>query len=293
MKRNAGFSVVEFLVVLAIIIVLISLLLPVFVRGREAARRISCINNLKQMILATQGYYSMNNVLPSGSVDYGGPNPDVAGGDRMSWITSLLPYNEQRSLFDSINFDLGVLNAANHTVRVSSISMLLCPTSAAWRQSFQNWRTPSVRVVIPGVQDGLSTYAGCHHDVEAPIDVNNSGVFFRNSRIRFDDVTDGLSQTLFIGEVAEPSSLGWMSGSRATLRNTGHPINDEQVPSIQSKDVPLPPQFVGGFGSKHTGGAIFAFGDGSVRFLNESIDPAVLRLLGNRSDGEAIDDSSY
>jgi prepilin-type N-terminal cleavage/methylation domain-containing protein/prepilin-type processing-associated H-X9-DG protein len=288
MKRNSGFSLVEFLVVLAIIVMLVSLLLPVFIQSREAARRVGCINNLKQLILATQSYYASNNVLPSGSFDGGGPLPETDEGDRMSWITSLLPYNEQYTIFNMTNFSLGVLDPQNHSVRMATMSSLLCPSSYRGRWAHQYWPTP-----LPAGMDGMSSYAGCHHDVEAPIDLDNHGVFFRNSRIRHIDVTDGLSQTLFIGEVAEPSPLGWMSGSRATLRNTGHPINEELRRQLEKQEVAVPPRFVGGFASKHGDGADFAFGDGSVRFLKEAIDPGVLRLLGNRSDGEAIDDSSY
>src|SRR5690606_29760896 len=75
-----------------------------------------------------------------------------------------------------------------------------------------------------------SCYAAVHHDVEAPIDVDNHGVFFLNSRIRYEDIIDGSSQTLFLGEViAEQGGLGWMSGTRATLRNMGTPINWPQL----------------------------------------------------------------
>jgi prepilin-type N-terminal cleavage/methylation domain-containing protein/prepilin-type processing-associated H-X9-DG protein len=317
MKRNAGFTLVEYLVVLAIIVILMSLLLPIFVKGREAARRIQCVNNLKQLSLAIQSYQTINNVLPSGVVD-DEPASNVSQSDRMSWITSLLPYYEQRYLFDGIDFESSVSSPTNHTIRMTTLSTLICPSSERKRSLYQFvpmsplWRLPAQS----SGQNGTTSYAGVHHDVEASIDVDNHGVFFRNSRVRYVDVADGLSQTLFIGEVAAASPLGWLSGSRATLRNTGHPINrvaddafeDIELPEdflaggmradvverlIEAKAIDVPPSFVGGFGSRHEGGANFAFGDGSVRFLKESIDPAVFRLLGNRSDGEAIDDSSY
>lgn len=286
MTRRTGFSVVEFLVVLAIITLLLTLLLPAFMRGREAARRITCYNNHKQMILATHSYQASHGVLPSGCIDAGGPLVDVDEKDRMSWITSLLPYLEQNGVYNAIDFDHGVFDVQNHTARMTTMTTLLCPSSEIRLQ----YATPFswTPVTKPG-QEGQTSYAGCHHDVEAPIDVDNHGVFFRNSRIRPIDVTDGLSQTIYMGEVAYPSKLGWMSGSRSTMRNTGHPINQSDA----GADAEPPKGFVGGFGSRHAGGAIFAFGDGSARFIKESIDPAVYRLLGNRSDGEAIDDSSY
>ncbi len=282
MTRKAGFSVVEFLVVLAIIAILLSLLLPTFMRGREAARRINCYNSLKQLILATHSYQASHGVLPSGCVDPGGPLADVDEKNRMSWITSLLPYMEQTGVYNSIDFDHGPLDVQNQTARMTTIATLICPSSEIKLE-----RDPPYYWIAanqPG-QEGLTSYAGCHHDVEAPIGEYDHGVFYRNSRIRPIDVTDGLSQTITIGEVADPSKLGWTSGSRSTLRNTGRPINQTEAE--------LPGGVVGGFGGRHGGGAIFAFGDGSVRFIKESIDPAVYRLLGHRSDGEAIDDSSY
>ena len=164
---------------------------------------------------------------------------------------------------------------------------------------------------------GRTSYAACQNDVEAPIDVDNHGGFYLNSRVRVVDVADGLSQTIFVGEVAVPSPLGWLSGTRATLRNTGHPINGVDLSTLELTEPanpPLPedltardletriergslavsPRFVGGFSSAHPGkGANFAFGDGSVRFLKQTIDRSVYRRLGHRADGEPIDDDAY
>jgi hypothetical protein len=227
-------------------------------------------------------------VLPSGCIDAGGPLASVVQDDRMSWITSLLPYLEQNGIYNSIDFDHGPFDVRNQTARATTISTLLCPSSNRWL-----FRTtpPFWAGAAPPDRYGQSSYAGCHHDVEAPIDVDDHGVFFRNSRIRPIDVADGLSQTIYIGEVVSPSKLGWMSGSRSTLRNTGSPMNQPEAGEVAGGETSR--EVVGGFGSEHRGGAIFAFGDGSARFIVESIDPAVYRLLGNRSDGEAIDGSSY
>jgi prepilin-type N-terminal cleavage/methylation domain-containing protein/prepilin-type processing-associated H-X9-DG protein len=295
MKRRAGFSLVEFLVVLAIIVFLISLLLPALARSREAARRIVCVNNLKQIALALQTYYTANEVLPSGATDHRTADEEEqeVEGDRIGWIASLLPNAEQMGLYQSIDFGRGALDPVNYKVRTTTISMVLCPSSDRGRWA-HGWWNPSLSPTPPPaapVSDGISTYAGCHHDVEAPIGLDDRGVFYRNSRVRYEDVTDGLSQTLFIGEVADPSPLGWLSGSRATLRNTGHPINAQSGRASDAASVS--PGFVGGFGSSHGAGANVAMGDGSVRFLLDSIDASVLRLLGNRSDGEAIDESNY
>jgi prepilin-type processing-associated H-X9-DG protein len=165
-------------------------------------------------------------------------------------------------------------------------------------------------------KDFVSDYAAVHHDREAPIDITNNGVFFLNSRIRHEQVADGLSNTLFLGEkAADDNDLGWMSGTRATLRNTAwgpaappnlptFPRNADGLPvltpaseqELAPKGAPggtskpnAPRLYVGGFGGPHPGGAIYAFGDGSIRFLSESIDPPMYRRLGNRDDGQLLD----
>jgi prepilin-type processing-associated H-X9-DG protein len=153
----------------------------------------------------------------------------------------------------------------------------------------------------------MNSYAACHNDVEAPIDVNNKGVFFLNSHLRSEDITDGTSNTIYLGEkrLAE-SALGWASGTRDTLRNTGTNINktialaglfpeeDENPVATQPDDAGkgagsvANSTVVGGFGSNHAGGANFAFGDGSVRFLKNSTNTKVYQYLGNRADGELL-----
>lgn len=284
MRRSAGFTLIEFLVVVGIIAILLALLIPAVNRGREAARRISCMNNLKQLALATQSYHASHEVFPSGSVGAARPVASLGDGPWMSWTTSLLPYMEQQAVFHTINFDLGPVAIENQTALMVRIMTLNCPAAApeewGWVSSWGGG--------VPPWLAGTSTYVGVHHDIEAPIDVDNHGVLFLNSRVSAGDVSDGLSQTFFFGEVPFPSKLGWMSGSRSTLRNTGHPINRGESDAVEAS-----PEFVGGFGSNHPGGSIFAFGDGSVRYLKETTNSFVLRCLGNRADGEAFDDSEY
>ena len=148
---------------------------------------------------------------------------------------------------------------------------------------------------------GTASYAGCHHDVEAPIDVDNNGVLFLNSSVRNRDIRDGASNTIFVGEyLGFPDSLGWASGTRATLRNagsgisggpprpTGPPAPANAAPIAAGNDALL--LQVGGFGSQHAGGAHFAIGDGSVRFITQSINPTTFKNLANRADGELPDD---
>ncbi len=314
MKSRRAFTLIEFLVVLAIIAVILAFLLPALVGARSASRRTCCINNMKQLELALQSYLNNHNVLPSGSYDTAGPVLSEPGGYKVSWIVSILPYMEQSGLFRAFDPQYGADDPVNQTVRTSRINSLQCPDDgSAGRSWFGVWPPAPA----PGLEPGKSSYAACHHDVEAPIDDDNHGAFFLNSHIRVVDVSDGLSQTIFIGEMPWGSSLGWVSGTRATLRNTGHPINGltpgsvplvgggsmpltesltlrELEQRIDANDPQVAPTFVGGFGSTHPGkGANFGFGDGSVRFLRQTIDPAVYQRLGHRCDREAIDDDTF
>ncbi|WP_169974838.1 DUF1559 domain-containing protein [Tautonia rosea] len=304
-QRHA-FTLIELLVVIAIIGVLIALLLPAVQSAREAARRVQCTNNLMQIILASQNYASSHEVFPPGVLDDpgSGPIPNLPIGKHYGWATQILPFIEERNAFAKLNFETGLYAPANDTIRAIEKRIFLCPSDG--------------RIGSGGPSPlGQSSYAGCHHDVEAPIDETNHGAFFLNSAISHQGIPDGLSNTIFFGEFRGTGvpTLGWASGTRATLRNTGTPPNwsarfpvgmnpdgldDEGLDPIEEPaelDLPenIPPAafLVGGFGSNHPGGANFAFGDGSVRFVKDTIDRSVFRYLGHRADGEVISDNSY
>lgn len=259
---------------MVIIVVLISLMLPAIVAGRSAAKRSQCLNNLKQIGLGIYNYESAHRVLPPGVVNETGPIENTPDGLHQSWIIQLLPFMEQSALSLSIDPNASVYETGNRGVAATRLSALICPVD-------------SRAATLGGI--GVSNYAGCHHDVEAPIDIDNHGVFFLNSRVRMADILDGTSTTIFVGEkIIEPGDLGWMSGTRATLRNTGTALNAKTPASALISNV-----YVGGFGSRHPGGANFCFGDGSVRFLSEKINPSVFRDLGNRDDGEPVADRPF
>ena len=253
--RRSAFTLVELLVVIAIIGVLVALLLPAVQAVREAARRTRCASNLSQMGAAVHQYEMSHLVYPPGSLEPKGPILSQSSGYHHNWIVSLLPYLEERPAAEQIDYSVGVYHDNNALIRRHTIALLLCPSDFEY--------------------GAVSNYAACHHDIEAPIDADNHGVFFLNSRVRFEDVTDGISHTLFFGErLAEANDLGWMSGTSATLRNTG--MGSTPMAAMATN----PALIVGSFTSRHPGGANYAMGDGSVRFLG-----ALLPVLGHRSDG--------
>jgi|SRR5579864_9233404 len=271
-RERFGFTLIELLVVIAIIAVLVALLLPAVQTVREAARRARCMNNLMQLGLAIKSYESTHEMLPSGTVNQTGPIKNLAQGYHVSWMVQILPFVEQTNTFNHLNFLVGVYRPENASVRATTIRTFLCPSSA----------------LLASAGVAHSNYAGSHHDVEAPIAANNNGVLFLNSRIRFEDIPDGTANTIFVGEKRlSGTELGWISGTRSTLRNTGSPLNSTAMLPAKIKDP------VGGFGSAHPGGASFAFGDGSVRFMRNGIGSSAYQLLSNRDDGDMISDGGY
>lgn len=215
MNKHAGtrtaraFTLVELLVVIAIIGILIALLLPAVQAAREAARRSQCSNNLQQVIVGLHSYELANEHFPPGVTNPTGPVRNLPEGDHKSWITYLLPHAGEPARHRAIDYSVGAYHQRNNPVRITTLGWMICPSSY---------------VDFPG-----SSYAGVHHDLEAPIDTTNNGVLYLNSRTRMDDLLDGASYTIVVGEKITPDStdLGWMSGTRATLRNTGTPINQE------------------------------------------------------------------
>ena len=214
----------------------------------------------------------------------------------------MLPYIEQKNVDRHLDRKVGVYAPANLTARLVVINTLPLPLGSA--------------ATGRAAASPFTNYAGCHHDVEAPIAANNTGVFFLNSSVRYEDITDGTSSTIFIGEKT-------VGGRRPRLgvRDPGHPQEHgdadrrilagsrarrpRRVPSRErsrartrreedaAKGAPPKPDPVGGFSSYHPGGANFLFGDGSVRFLKQTINTTTYRHLANRADGEMISGSDY
>lgn len=287
--RLRGFTLVELLVVIAIISMLVSLLLPAVNAAREAARRSSCQNNLVQLGLALQMYEMAHEHLPPGVVNPSGPIQNIESGQHVSWIVFSLPYVEEAAAYNLINIAAGAYDPANAKVRRYAIAAIVCPSSSTDANVSAD--------EYPGV-----SYAGCHHDVEAPIDADNHGLLFLNSAVTFRDISDGTGKTILMGDKIsnEGDPEGWISGTRQTLRNTGTlpravrpDYTRQESPPGSNPAVSENPLYVGGFGSNHSGDSSnFAFADGAVRTIFSGIDAVVWQHLGHRSDGELVDPRS-
>jgi prepilin-type N-terminal cleavage/methylation domain-containing protein/prepilin-type processing-associated H-X9-DG protein len=326
MKRNVlrqGFTLIELLVVIAIIAILIGLLLPAVQKVREAAARIACTNNLKQIGLALHGYHDANSYFPAGYVDGNtDPNstPDNDVGPGWGWASFALPYMEQGNVYNQINFNQGVGVGNNVAVSQIQLKIFQCP-SDAYPQNFTVWPTNIVVAhsnyvgcngwrecfngagggTAPGGDDGLQGQTG----------IGGAGLFVRNTRFRMANVTDGLSDTIIVGERSgdhSPSTwTGAVTGGRCPAWMATQPPTPYSPPPgpaydnadfdealvlshgnathIPSADFPIfdPDTFY----SMHTAkGANCLFGDGSVHFLTSGIDPNTFQYLCTIAGGE-------
>ena len=281
-RRATGFTLVELLVVIAIIGILVALLLPAIQSAREAARRTSCVNNEVQLALAIHSYEFHFETLPSGVTNPTGPIRNEPQGLHISWIVRILPYMEENTLFKHFDTALGAYAPANAKVRAAVVATLICPSEPGEDSNEEH-------------NIAYNNYVGCHNDLEAPIDKDNHGLLFLNSKIRYSEIEDGSSKTILLSEkLVSPDELGWVSGTRATLRNTGSKPNSGPRPDWSKdapKEQPSNSLAVGGFSSRHPGGINAAFGDGSVHFISDDIDPELLHQLGNRADGQIMKSS--
>lgn len=294
-RWQAGFTLIELLVVIAIIAILVSIMLPAVQSAREAAQRSKCRNNLMQLGIAFQNYSMTYEMLPPGTINETGPIKTQPDGYHMNWVAQMLPVLEQRNLFEAIDFDRSVYEAENSNPRSIELSILACPSDYNGRYSIEG---------VGMVQ--ASNYAGSYGGTKGPISRDSDGLLYLNSSIRYRQIRDGSSNTILAGEKIHPrkgDDLGWMSGTVATLRNTGIGINlsADVISEFETPDneldagvnPPAKPERItidsGGFSSRHPGGAVFLLADGAIRFLSSSVDRDVYRYLGNREDRQILD----
>ncbi len=307
-KCNRGFTLIELLVVIAIIAILVALLLPAVQQAREAARRSSCKNNLKQIGLALHNYHDTHRILPSGMM-----NPNIADRPGWGWAASILPEIEQGPLFDALDVgdvplrSLFVATATPQTIALlqSPIATYRCPSDVMEAVNPNAWGhsgTGRPFKLATSNYVGMGSHGGV---VRASGDPNLNlmdGVFYFNSQVRFSDVTDGLSNTIFVGERDGGLSTSGTTDFRAAVwAGAGSRSQDDwyAVGSILARGnfginvdwaaIGQPINAGKGISSLHSGGVQVVLGDGSVRFISENIDAnGVFKRLCKKGDGEAV-----
>ena len=310
--RRRGFTLIELLVVIAIIAVLIGLLVPAVQKVREAANRTACANNLKNLGLALHNYHDVHRKFPPGAVGPFASLPQFAGLKHHGLGTYLLPYLEGDALFRDYCWDVSWFDPPNQPVVTTPLKIWQCPSAETGR--FEDGSlatvTPPPGILFSGTA-ACGDYAGMSRiDAElahrglidppnGPRDEqgNYEGVFRVNHTTRLADIQDGASQTIMMAECAgrpqlwqgrQPVPNVWLSGgpwaSRSLLWSRGatgdgtafygtcaiNCTNDREVYSF------------------HPGGANVVFADGSVHFLNATIDIRVFARLATRAGGEVV-----
>ncbi len=287
MSKNKGFTLVELLVVIAIIGVLIALLLPAVQQAREAARRMQCTNSAKQIVLAMHNYESSFNCFPTGRLGCDGAcSPQ--NGPGTSGFVLLLPFIEQNALYEQFapyGPGSGFPASLPEAVLSTRPDAYVCPSSTMPETvtvSSKEWATASYALV--------SGHIGPSQGIGLNVKLNNTGMFMYRDAYEMRDATDGLSNVMLVGEVIDGHLSNhinrWASAGRHldSLRTVDNPVNTPPGEGITT--APYGEELNGAFGSRHPGGANFAFGDGSVHFIPETINLTVYRLLGQRASGQ-------
>ncbi|HCS52523.1 DUF1559 domain-containing protein [uncultured Rubinisphaera sp.] len=305
-KGRRGFTLIELLVVIAIIAILVALLLPAVQQAREAARRSSCKNNLKQLGLAIHNYHDTFNTFPPGYVRQFSTGTTEAQ-SFWGWQTYLFPQMEESALFDAMNvgniqLPVALANATTRGQMAQPIGPLKCPSDSGPdinNRSQLNDTVPTARDVATTNYVGNNSSFGLDTitapDTQQPVffetGANANGCFWQNSKIQFRDITDGTSNTIIVGErswelnnsggakrqcdagVVFGSNSGQTRNLRALFANGRVGINDSGsgitgggLTSPQSDNCKY------GFSSLHKGGAQFMLADGSIRFISENIE---------------------
>ena len=307
-----GFTLVELLVVITIIGILIALLLPAVQAAREAARRMQCGNNLKQIGLATHNYHNTYNSLPPAIVR-------VDSALFCSVTTTLLPYIEQQAIFDSFDWKQATLDnqyfkGTSSYIGGTVISAYMCPSDiyesrnasgmarfnygASSGPSYLQPTSPSCSCSSFATWD--SQYGMGNRGWPGPAAPGPFNVSLRSVPSSFIDIRDGLSNTILFGEVRPMYSISVDAGW--AIANNGHgefstvaPLNydtSNQHPNMdadgQSCHSNCNWTFEYGFRSAHPGSVRFVFGDGAVRSLDETIDHQLLQYLGGQNDGHSV-----
>lgn len=300
-SRRVGFTLIELLVVIAIIAILIGLLVPAVQKVREAANRTQCTNNLKQIGVAFHAYHGDRLYFPPGFSSASATLDGPSMGPGWGWAAHLLPYLEQGPLYKQINFGLDIAHPANAAARTTSMSVFLCPSDSPAGLTF--WTKNAAGAPICEIAFGNYVGMAGVYEVTAFPDTGNGaqGVLLRNSRVRFADMTDGSSQTFFVGERGSRQSpmttwVGAVTGACVPpVLNPSYSIEGEGVLVLtnsgtiaEGRVANNPQEHVEDTNSAHTTGVNWLFGDGSVRGVHNSISPTVWVAFTTRAGNEAV-----
>ena len=288
--KSRGFTLVELLIVIAIIGILLSLLLPAVQAAREAARRVECQSNLRQIGIALHCYHDAVGTYPSG----------VSWPSRTYWNGHLLPYIERSASYELLDFSQPWSAESNAQACRSLIRLLRCPSSTAPQHVTAQGIDGRVPCNYLACTSGTVVRESGPEPLAGRPDAD--GVFFTNSGIRQADILDGSSSTILAGETVfifrehGPDHSGmnqfldhWYGGTlegrdneiSESMGSTGVAINSFRLPVfVDEKELD--------FSSRHPGGAQVVFADGAVRFLTETIDRRTWSALGTRHGGEAV-----
>lgn len=280
-----AFTLIELLVVIAIVAILIGLLLPAVQRARESAQRLRCYNNLKQIGVALHGYHERYNRFPPGYSSHVAPG-GADTGPGWGWASFLLDDLEQGNVHRSIDFSTAITAPAHAGPRSQVLPVFQCPSDDS-PGTFTTAGTP--------VSVAHANYVGVFGTTEIEDGPGTgSGMLFRNSRVRFADVTDGTSNTLFVGERGSNIALATWTGAV-----TGAIVPLRSDPS-QSAGAPLlvlgrgdhepnsPSAHIDDFYGRHAQGVNFLFVDGSVRAIGNRINSTLWQAIQTRGGGEVV-----
>ena len=283
----SAFTLVELLVVMAIIGLLVALLMPAIQSSREAARRTTCANNTKQIGLAIASYQLAQKVYPSSDTD------DLftwdSGGTlrNHSWASLIMPYAEETALKNTIDFSASSTSPVNQAAAGTIVPMYRCP-SYTGADFTTDPHFPAGKYAI----GNYVSLAASDVDHLYAVEKKPEGVIFPLSKIRPADVTDGLSKTIFIAESREEKMRVWIDGRTAanTALRYGSTDGDFSVdPGISLNYTPYydDGDIVSLYGpsSMHPGGALHLFGDGSVHFIVDQIGASIYVALCTRAGG--------
>ena len=297
-QAKRGFTLIELLVVIAIIAVLIALLLPAVQQAREAARRTTCKNHMKQLGLALHNYHDVHRTFPSGWIAVNTSAHMAHDGiNGAGWGTMILPFLDQAPLYNQFNANLAIEDPANSAFLSQVLPAWKCPSDPKpdkWQIVHEDG-SGTILAELPTANYiasfGTEELDGCENAAGvAPVtsarQCKGDGMFYHNSRIKLHDVTDGTTNTIMLGERLTDGSLGWYSTWPGMVAE-----GDAAFQRIQGSADHVPNDPAGhfdDFSSRHVGGAQFCLGDGSVRFVSENVDRALYQSLATIQGGEVI-----